>query len=172
MTMRITVSQLNELLSSFQPIRCWRFGRYLGSMLTFDFGAQLVIKTHDLMAAAEGCLVIGVRNVLWAAEDGGRTITSAEDVDDAIFANDLAWRPIGAALNLIESTAGGLWISFRFDNGFALKVDATNTWKTESDIFEITLPDGRIVVLGHEGALELLDEIEPIRAEQWRASLN
>lgn len=172
MTTRLTVAQLNELLIGFQPMRCWRFGRYLGSMLTLDFGDQIDVETHDSTTVAEGGLMIGVRNVLWVAIDGERTITTAEDVDDVVFANDLERRPIGAALQLVENTADGRWIAFRFDNGFALKVDAANMWKTESDIFEITLPDGRIVVRDEEGAIEVLDEIEPVRAERWRARLS
>lgn len=73
---------------------------------------------------------------------------------------------------MIETTADGRWIVFRFDNGFALKVDAANAWMTDSDIFEITLPDGRLVVLDNEGSMEILDELEPIRAERWRARLS
>lgn len=172
MTTLIAVAQLNELLAGFHPIRCWRFGRYLGSMLILDFGDQIDIKTHDSTTVAEGGLMIGIRSVLWVAIDGERTITTAEDVDHVVFANDLERRPIGAALQMVESTADGRWIVFRFDNGFALKVDAVNTWKTESDIFEITVPDGRIVVLDEKGAIEVLDEIEPIRAERWRARLS
>lgn len=172
MTMPMTVAQLNELLASFHPMRCWRFGRYLGSMLTLDFGDQIDVKTHDSTTVAEGSLMVGIRNVLWLAVDGERAITTAEEVDDVVFANDLEPRPIGAALEMIESTADGRWIAFRFDNGFALKVDAGNTWKTESDIFEITLPDGRLVVLDNEGVMEVLDEIEPIRAGRWSARLN
>lgn len=172
MTTRITVAQLNELLLGFQPMRCWRFGRYLGSMLTLDFGDQIGVQTHDSTTVAEGCLMIGLRNVLWVAVDGERTITTAEDVDDIVFANDLERRPIGAALQLVENTVDGRWIAFRFDNSFALKVDAANMWKTQSDIFEITLPDGRIVVRDEEGGIEVLDEIEPVRAERWRARLS
>ncbi len=168
----MTVAQLNELLTAFHSMRCWRFGRYLGSMLTLDFGDQLDIKTNDSTTVAEGSLMVSIRNVLWLALDGERAITTAEDVDDIVFANDLERRPIGAALAMIKSTANGRWIAFRFDNGFALKVDAANTWQTESDIFEITLPDGRIVVLDSEGAIEILDEIEPIRAKRWRALLS
>lgn len=141
-------------------------------MLTLDFGDQIDVETHDSISVAEGSLMIGVRNVLWVAIDGERTITTAEDVDDAVFANDLERRPIGAALQFVESTADGRWIAFCFDNGFALKIDAANVWTTESDIFEITLPDGRIVVRDEEGAIEVLDDIEPIRAERWRARVN
>lgn len=153
-------------------MKCWRFGRYLGSMLTLDFGEQLNVKTHDSTIVAEGGLMIGIRNVLWVAIDGERTITTADEVDDAIFVDKLERRPIGATLEVIESTADGRWIEFRFDNGFALKLDTTNRWKTESDIFEITLPDGRIVVQDEEGTIEVLDETEPIRAEWWRARLS
>lgn len=172
MTMRITVTQLNELLVSFQPMKCWRFGRYLGSMLILDFGDQIEIKTHDSTIVVEGGLMIGIRNALWVVTSGERVITTAEDVNDLLFANDLERRPIGASLQLVESSADGQWIVFRFDNGFALKVDAANTWGTESDIFEITLPDGRIVVLDAEGVIEVLDEIEPIRVERWRLRLS
>jgi hypothetical protein len=141
-------------------------------MLTFDFGDQIVVKTDKSTTVAEGSLMVGIRNVLWVAVDGERAIATAEDVDDIVFANDLERRPIGAMLEVIESTADGRWIAFRFDNGFALKVDVANTWKTESDVFEITMPNGRIVVLDNEGVIEILDEIEPIRAERWNVRLS
>ena len=172
MTTRLTVTQLNDLLVGFQPMRCWRFAKYLGSMLTLDFGDQLDVKTSDSTAVAEGVLMIGIRNVLWIAFDNGRVISNADDVDNATFARDLERRPMGASLCAVESTANSPWIVFRFDNGFSLQVDTANTWKTESDLLELTLPDGRIIVLDEDGALEVLDEIEPIRAERWRAQLS
>lgn len=171
MNTRIDVAKLNELIAGFHPMRCWRFGRYLGSMLTLDFGEQIELRTIDSATVAEGELMIGIRNVFWVAIDGERTVANADDVDDVVFVNDLQQRPIGAALQAIESTEDSRWIVFRFDNDFALKVDAINTWKTEADVFEITLPDGRIVVLDEEGAIEVLDETELTRAERWRARL-
>ena len=53
-----------------------------------------------------------------------------------------------------------------------LRVVAANIWKSEMDRFEITLPDGRKIVLDHEGTIEVLEEIGPTRAEKWRLLLN
>ncbi len=171
MSTYLSVADLNKLVMAFQPLRCWRFGKYLGSMLTLDFGDQIDVTTHDSTTVQEGALKIGIRNVFWAATDRERAIADAKNIDDKTFSAQVSQRPIGAALSGISSADNGRWITFGFDNGFALNVDTTNTWKTQSDIFEIMFPDGRIVVLDKDGAFEALDEIEPTRAERWRARL-
>lgn len=38
--------------------------------------------------------------------------------------------------------------------------------QTQGDVFEVTLPDGGLVVLDASCSLELLDETEPVRAER------
>jgi len=162
---------LNELLATFQPLPCWRFAKYLGSMLTLDFGDQIDVQTHDSTFVIEGSLVIGVRNAFWIAMMGERVITNSAGVDQPTFDKELSRCPIGSVLEEVSKTDDNRWISFRFANTFALNVDATNMWKTESDIFEITLPDGRIVVHDQEGIIEILDEVEPVRADRWRARL-
>lgn len=171
MSTYLSVSELNQLSMAFQPLRCWRFGKYLGSMLTLDFGDTIEVATQDQTSIEEGSLKIGIRNVLWVAKDGGRTIVDAERVNDDLFAAELALRPIGAALSTITSAGDDRWIAFSFSNGFVLSVDATNAWKTQSDLLEMTFPDGRIVVVDEDGAIELLDEVEPIRSGRWRARL-
>lgn len=172
MSTPLSTSELDEYLSAFRHLQCWRFGRYLGSMLTLDFGRQIDVETHDSTVVAEGELLIGIRNVFWKAfADDGRTLTSADEVDDELFKIDLVPLAVGASIVSVSSTHDGRWINFRFDNGFTLAIDTTNMWQSGGDLFEIKIPDGRIVVLDEEGVLQILEEVEPLRAERWQSRL-
>jgi len=171
MNAHLTVTELNEHLSAFRHLRCWRFGKYLGSMLTLDFGSQIGVETHDSTVVAEGELLIGIRNVFWSAADGDHKLTTAEKVTDEVFETQLVPLAVGASLASISSTQDGRQIIFSFDNGLRLIVDSTNMWQSGGDLFEIKLPDGRIIVLDEEGAIEVLDEVEPLRAELWQSRL-
>ncbi len=141
-------------------------------MLLLDFGDLLDFQSNDSAIVSVGAMTIGIRNVFWIATDNEQPITDAETVNKELFNGNVRQRAIGAALEAVDATPDGVWITFRFDNGFALKVDRTNMWKTDMDLIEVTLPDGRYVWLTPRGELEVADEIEPIRAERWRAGLN
>lgn len=169
MNTHLTVAELDEHLSAFRNLRCWRFGKYLGSMLTLDFGSQIGVKTHDSTVVAEGELLIGIRNVFWSAADGDHKLTTAEDVNDEVFETRLVPLVVGASLASISSTQDGRQIIFSFDNGFMLTVDSTNMWHSGGDLFEIKVPDGRIIVLDEGGTIEVLDEVEQLRAELWHS---
>lgn len=168
MTTTITVAQLSELIQKFPPAPCWQFRRYLGSMLCLDFGERVGFMTRDSTMVQAGSFMIGIRNVFWVAVENGSAITDSGQVDSEIFNEELRMRPVGALLECVAITADGLWMIFQFDNGFALRVDVTNTWLTEGELLEITLPDGRLVGLTVHGTLQILDEIEPVRAQRWR----
>ena len=171
MSAHLSVAELDEHLSAFRHLRCWRFGKYLGSMLTLDFGRQIDVKTHDSTMVAEGELVIGIRNVFWWAGDGDHKLMTAEEVNDGVFETRLVPLVVGASLASVSSTQDGRQIIFSFDNGFMLAIDSTNLWHSGGDLFEIKVPDGRIIVLDDEGAIEVLDEVEPLRAELWQSRL-
>jgi hypothetical protein len=168
----ITVMELSALLIAYQPLKCWQFRKYLGSMLTLDFGDEINIRPAEPTPLEVGVFLIGIRNVYWQATNGEGVIADAESVDDRIFAERLAMLPVGAALTELKAVDGNRWIVFQFDNGFALKVDRTNIWRTDMIMFEITLPDGRIACLNELAQLELTDEIEPLRAERWERLKN
>jgi len=65
----MTVAQLNELLASFHPMRCWRFGRYLGSMLTLDLRCNWTVyarclmrkRRHLMLQMQDANLLLGMR---------------------------------------------------------------------------------------------------------------
>jgi hypothetical protein len=141
-------------------------------MLTSDFGDSIDVQTDDSTMVQEGELMVGIRNAIWVARIGDRVVSDSAKVDDEVFSTELALCPIGATLVSIAGAKDQRFITLQFDNAFTLSLDSSNTWKTESDLFEITFPDGRIVVLDKDGSLDFLEETESIRAKRWRTRLH
>jgi len=122
-----------------------------------DFGEQMEVP-HDGDFVTEGSLAIGIRDVYWIAQNNDVEITNSEDIDDFIFKTKLSMLPIGAGLARVSRAPDGNWVVLNFDNNFSIKVDSTNKWGSDSDLFEITTPGGLIVILNNNGKIELLKE--------------
>ncbi len=151
------VAMLDALIKveqSDQP--CWRVGKYLGSMLTFDFGGRVPTRTMRGSTVDLGTSTIGVRDVWWRASGAGLEPFDSDDVAEG----RAEWRRLeesakGACLSGLEREEEGLVLVF--SNRLRLELDTTNVYGEEADAavwvlqlsggpwFDVT-PNGRILL--------------------------
>lgn len=89
-------------------------------------------------------MTLSIRDVTWWLLHQGKVVASAEMIDRARF-------------EAIESMLVG----------HKLLVDLTNLWESSADIFELALPDGRILAITSEGDLDAEAGFDTERSRRW-----
>ena len=145
---------LIKVEQSDQP--CWRVGKYLGSMLTFDLGGRVPTRTARGSTIELGTSTIGVRDVWWRASGAGLEPFDSDDVAE----DRASWRrledcALGACLSGLTRENEGL--ALVFSNGLRVELDTTNVYDEEAEdaawVLQLSggawfdvMPDGRILL--------------------------
>lgn len=151
---RWPVSKISALVAIEQQAeRCWRVNRYLGSMLTFDFGERVSQQSRRGGALELGSSRLGVRDCAWLAEAAGRAWTS--DEADETTAEALTEAFQGAAMTGCDRRRR--WLSFHFTSGARLHLDLTTRYEAEADEFvaSLALSGGAYFEMLPDGAWEM-----------------
>lgn len=135
---------------------CWRVKKYLGSMLTFDFGDRLAMTSLRGEPFEIGSSTIGVRDVWWRASGPGLEALDSNELHE----QTQGWRRLDAALQgaaLASCVREGPDVVLGFSNGVRFQLDTTNIYEEEADAAVAVLrlsggacfdlmPDGRFIV--------------------------
>jgi hypothetical protein len=152
----------NELLNQMDGKICWRVGKYLGSMLYFDFGEKILVPNKLRGTNVEqGEAIFGVRNCYWTLRSGGHLVADSDSIDDESAVKSLPCIQGKQIVDLLASTLG--FINVVFSDGVVLSLDSTNRYGTDGPIAEFVMPDGRIFNVTPRGHFYLLDQISSVR---------
>lgn len=142
---------------------------YLGSMLYLDFRGTYASTTRNSEPIQIGAMTLSIRNVAWWLSDGVQLIASAESIDLKQF-EAIATRLVGVQLTDIGGRLEDDQLEIRFSNGWILIVDLTNQWDSDSDVAQVSLPDGRVIMLTENATLEEDAIFDDERALNWAKS--
>jgi hypothetical protein len=163
------VDSIAAIAQPFLHLECAGGKLYLGSMFYMDFGNIFDTTSRRGRKIKIGEMTLSVRDVVWSLFDSGVKITDAESVDTDVFdraiCRFMGKRIIGL---LHRPDLGQLEISFGAELYFL--VDLTNKWKSDGDVVELALPDGRRVAISNSGKLVVDTELDRDRAENWSQS--
>ena len=159
---RLTKNEFRDaLVVAMKGRDCWRVGKYLGSMLYFDFGARIMVPSRRSGPTEQGEAILGIRDCYWMLYKNRQLITDSDLIEDE-SANQKLDCLNGVHLFDFEVLKNGE-ISFIFSNHLALNVDTTNRYATQDCIAEMIAPDGRIYTITPRGHFYLSDEISNYR---------
>lgn len=162
---RLTKNEMrNTLIAKLANKPCWQCGKYLGSMLYFDFGLKVVIPSSRQGSITQGEATLGIRDCYWKFLYKGAQIVDSDSIND-----ENATKKLSSLLDVIlcdftVSEPG--FVSLHFSNDVVLSLDVTNRYATEDLIAEIITPDGFIYTITPRGHFYLSDEVSKIRFSQ------
>jgi hypothetical protein len=151
------------LIDNMAGKQCWRWGKYLGSMLFFDFGKRIVIPSVRRGVIEAGEATLGVRDCYWELCESDSVITDSVSVDDETM-QKLEDIMIEAELVDLAVDKGRDSVNLLFSNSIVLKLDTSNRNKTADYIAEFTLPSGKIYSITPKGNFILLGRVSTPRA--------
>lgn len=162
---KLRVSIADQMRGKF----CWQCSRYLGSMLSFDFGEKVLIPSMRRGEIEQGEATLGIRDCYWKLSNGSLPVTDSESINDE-NAVELLSCIKGAELNdLIVPELG--FLNLMFSNDLILSLDTTNRYATRDHIAEFVFPDGRIYDVTPRGHFYLSDQVSSVRFESWTGRL-
>lgn len=142
------------IVDQLQGKCCWQAGKYLGSMLYFDFGQRIQVQGRNQRVVERGEASLGIRDCHWNFGDGVHVLADSDTVTDASAARLLAQIQGASLIQIAPGTADGM--CFVFSNGWVLALDISNRYGTADDIAEIALPDGSVCGVTPQGDLHRL----------------
>ena len=152
-----TASLLVSYLGAHQ--RCWSVGKYLGSMLYFDFGEAITVDTRSGSRVEKGKFVLSVHNCYWRIQRGRRDLLNSDDVasTDLQMLRDLF---VGSSIEGLFRPRGRREISATFSNGCRIFFDISNRYEAEPQeiVVKFTRADGLAVDLAEDGQLTVSGE--------------
>jgi hypothetical protein len=163
-------SKLTEFIRPFMELRCVGGKLYLGSMFYLDFGGYFSSRSSKGDSIQVGEMTLSVRDVYWRIERSGQIAADAESIDAGQFAV------------VVEQLQGRRVVSFSasndrnnvivdFGDSWALTIDLLNSWETDSDILQISLPDGRRAAITEKSAFDTALGLDQERSANWAQSL-
>jgi hypothetical protein len=161
---RIGVGEMRAvLIDNMAGKQCWRWGKYLGSMLFFDFGKRIVIPSVRGGVIEAGEATLGIRDCYWEFCEGDSIITDSVSVDDETM-QKLEDIMLEAELIDLASDKRQESLNLLFSNSIELKLDTSNKNKTGDYIAEFTLPRGEIYSITPKGNFILSGRVSTPRA--------
>lgn len=149
--------------------KCWRWGKYLGSMLFFDFGKRIVIPSVRGGVIEAGEATLGIRDCYWELCENDSVITDSVSVDDDAM-RKLEGIMIDAELIDLAKDKKHNSMHLLFSNLIVLKLDTSNQNKTGDYIAELTLPCGKIYSITPKGNFILSARVSAPRAASFTVS--
>lgn len=143
---------------------CWRCSKYLGSMLTFDFGGKVSIPSFRGGVIEAGETTLGIRDCYWKLLKNGHIITDSDSITDETAAELLACMRGAKLCDFVVSESG--YADFLFSNNMTLSLDTTNRYDTQDHIAHLTTSDGRIYEVTPRGYVYLSDKVSVARFAQ------
>ncbi|MDP2367209.1 hypothetical protein [Rhodoferax sp.] len=150
-----------EILNQMRTLPCWQCGKYLGSMLVFDFGEKVIVPGMRGRQIAQGEATLGVRDCYWKLAQGRQTIADSNSIDDESAADLLLCVQGAEICDLVVSKPD--FIDLKFSNNVTLSLDTTNRNETQDCIAEFVVPDGRIYEVTRRGHYYLSGQVSTVR---------
>ena len=161
--------KLVDYLRPFLDLRCVGGRLYLGSMFYLDFGDLFISSTSKGERIQVGEMTLSVRDVAWWLRNGSELVASSESIDTRQFEALIA-QLVGSRLLGVSDTLTGEQLEIHFENERVLVIDLLNTWDTDSDTVQVSLPDGRVIAVTETGVLDENSGFDGERARNWAAS--
>ncbi len=134
------------VLLSFGGVKCDKAGKYIGSMLYFDFlTSKYYIYYRNRKSPA---FVISIRDVFWEIYIEDNLRLSSEEVDQDSFSEMTPEIESRRFRKVIFSERA--IVDFQFERDFSLKIDLTNRWGEVDRIVEVRAA-GEILSISPKG---------------------
>lgn len=114
---------------------CWKVGRYLGSMLYFDIGESVNVKSVRSGVIKKGEISLGIRNVFWDIHYKGSSIIDSSYIERE-HEHLLTKAFLGQKFELFIFLND--FVEIHFSGGHIIYVDTSNEYETEGNILEIS----------------------------------
>lgn len=137
---KFEIADLNGKIENWDA--CWAVTLVHGSMLVFDFGTRVQIRTRNGGLIDVGTQTLSIRNVFWDLYSNGIQRMSSDQVYDEVFGG-VKKLFVGQRLAKVEVDE---FISLHFSGDVQLDLDRSDRYENGGEeIFELTFADGRIV---------------------------
>lgn len=134
----LPLAQVSALVRAFAGRdACWKVTNSFGSMLLFDFGDHVPIRTSRGRLVEVGQTTLSVLDCAWTFKHGRRKLFDSDTVSRS-DSPALTEALLGASLVGLERSQSSA-MRLRFSTGPVLIVDLTNRYGSDDDILEIKL---------------------------------
>lgn len=113
-----------------------------------------------------GAMTLSIRDVLWWLSHRGQIVASAETIDSRQFETIIA-QLMGARILSISESQNDSNLLIDFENEWGLNVDLKNHLESDSDVIQVSLPDGRVLAVTEAGEIDENVRIDAERAQNW-----
>jgi hypothetical protein len=161
---RIGEHEINNVLSDdWLGLKCWRVGKYLGSMLYMDFGARISVPARNSVVEA-GEATLGIRDCYWTILNYGKEVIDSDTVDES-WIPQLSTVFVGSELSRVALSASSQEVVLSFSAHCEIRVDASNRYGTTEAILEFVSPNGHIHQVEPSGDIVLSDQVSAARCK-------
>src|SRR5262249_5048751 len=114
-------------------------------------------------------MTLSVRDADWHFSHCGKSVSNASTITESRF-SDITSLLNQVCIRSISSSLKTKTLKIKFDKDVELAIDLSNRNKTDGDIVELALPDGRLISVGQDGVLIPNSGTDQSRAKHWSAS--
>ena len=167
----LTADQVNQWLTDFAlQLTCWKLGLYYGSAVYLEMGDKVPTVTHRGEPETKGAANLVLLSDHWIIRQGERRLAQADTITREYAEMALAPIFIGHRPRQIEIADQALLASIHFTNDVAIDLwlSRQDPLREDDELFNLFLPDGRIVIFDVEHKLHLVLETSKQRLEHWR----
>jgi hypothetical protein len=163
------IGSIATALHIFNRLKCSGGRLYLGSMFYLDFGDTIATVARGDETIFIGELTLSIRDTAWWFFRSDSLIAAAETVTSKLF-DQFITELIGVTIDEPKYLAQDDRLEFRFGHDWRLIIDLSNMWRTDEDVLELALPDGRIMAISKDGDLIENAGFDVAREKNWTQS--
>ena len=161
--------EINESIEPFSELECVGGELYLGSMFYIDFGGTFDSTASNGRPIKVGEMTLGVRDVNWSLFEGADVRVTAASARVEVF--DCAISMLkGQTVSCVAYGKNRSTLEVRFSAGWCLSIDLENESNIDGDLFELSLPDGRVMTVESDGKVVSGVNFDEERARHWKRS--
>jgi hypothetical protein len=159
--LRVSEKKLRLVIQEkFSGKKCWNAGKYLGSMLYFDFGFQVPCLTIKNKKIVKGEIILSIRDCYWEIYEQQSLLVNSNTVDDN-FSEKFNGKFDKQELKDFFIKKSSYDAVFMFSSQISLVVDLTNEYKetNANAIVVVTLEDKQVYEISPKGYIYTLSKV-------------
>lgn len=165
----LTPSQVTEIVRSFPNLKVWHAALSIGTMIRFELGGQVRGAPFRSETELRGTGSLGIWADEWLIEQESVAILHSENPDKSALENLVFELLRGEEIVAFEASDAEPVVKIVFSNGTSIAVHSlTGPDEDEEDLFQLHVPDGRIICFNRLHKFYLADEVDETLLLYWR----
>lgn len=172
---KLSADELNKWLAELAPhLTCWKLGLYYGSVVYMEMGDKVPTLTYRGEPDVKGAANLALLADYWVIRHHEQKLAQADTITREYAETFLAPKFIGQRPRYVEVADQALLASIHFTGDLAIDLwlSRQDPLQEDDELFNLFLPDGRIVIYDVDHKLHLSEEISERTAAHWRKRIS